>query len=68
MAGIKIEHRTHAPVDFDTNIAATITSHNAGYIEKELKHIVSLQTDALLKRALIPFGGIKMAEGSCKAY
>ncbi len=68
MQGIKIENRTHAPVDFDTDVAATITSHDAGYIEKELEQIVGLQTDAPLKRALIPFGGIKMVEGSCKAY
>ncbi|MGQ8773602.1 formate C-acetyltransferase [Serratia sp. NA_112.1] len=68
MEGIKLENRTHAPVDFDTNIAATITSHDAGYIAKELETIVGLQTDAPLKRALIPFGGIKMVEGSCKVY
>ncbi len=35
MAGIRIENATHAPVDFDTNIATTITAHDAGYIEKE---------------------------------
>ncbi|CAI2057940.1 formate C-acetyltransferase [Serratia ficaria] len=68
MEGIKLENRTHAPVDFDTNVAATITSHDAGYIAKELETIVGLQTDAPLKRALIPFGGIKMMEGSCKVY
>ncbi|EQB99619.1 formate C-acetyltransferase [Photorhabdus temperata] len=68
MEGIKIENRTHAPVDFDTNVAATITSHDAGYIEKDLETIVGLQTEAPLKRALIPFGGIKMVEGSCKVY
>ena len=68
MEGIKLENRTHAPVDFDTNVAATITSHDAGYIAKELETIVGLQTDAPLKRALIPFGGIKMVEGSCKVY
>lgn len=66
MEGIKQENRTHAPVDFDTNVAATITSHDAGYINKGLEKIVGLQTDAPLKRALIPFGGIKMVEGSCK--
>ncbi len=37
MAGIRIENATHAPVDFDTNIATTITAHDAGYIEKELE-------------------------------
>ncbi|MBS9436450.1 formate C-acetyltransferase [Photorhabdus noenieputensis] len=68
MEGIKIENRTHAPVDFDTDVAATITSHDAGYIEKNLETIVGLQTEAPLKRALIPFGGIKMVEGSCKVY
>ena len=68
MEGIKIENRTHAPVDFDTNVASTIVSHDAGYIAKELETIVGLQTDAPLKRALIPFGGIKMVEGSCKVY
>ncbi|WP_045958928.1 formate C-acetyltransferase [Xenorhabdus poinarii] len=68
MEGIKIENRTHAPVDFDTDIASTITSHDAGYIEKDLEKIVGLQTEAPLKRAIIPFGGIKMVEGSCKAY
>ncbi|ELX8381062.1 formate C-acetyltransferase [Providencia vermicola] len=68
MEGIKIENRTHAPVDFDTDVASTITSHDAGYIAKDLEQIVGLQTDAPLKRGLIPFGGIKMVEGSCKAY
>ncbi|MGO2334758.1 formate C-acetyltransferase [Providencia sp.] len=68
MEGIKIENRTHAPVDFDTDVASTITSHDAGYITKELEQIVGLQTDAPLKRGLIPFGGIKMVDSSCKAY
>ncbi|BDM64730.1 formate acetyltransferase [Shewanella sp. NFH-SH190041] len=68
MEGIKIENSTHAPVDFDTKVVSTITSHPAGYIEKELETIVGLQTDAPLKRALIPNGGIRMIEGSCKAY
>ncbi|MEB6335072.1 formate C-acetyltransferase [Serratia rhizosphaerae] len=68
MEGIKLENRTHAPVDFDTDVASTITSHDAGYISKELETIVGLQTEAPLKRALIPFGGIKMVEGSCKVY
>ncbi|EPJ9997735.1 formate C-acetyltransferase [Proteus mirabilis] len=68
MEGIKIENRTHAPVDFDTSVASTITSHGAGYIEKDLEQIVGLQTDAPLKRAIIPFGGIRMVESSCHAY
>jgi len=68
LEGIKIENRTHAPVDFDTSLASTITSHDAGYIDKSLETIVGLQTEAPLKRAIIPFGGIKMVEGSCKVY
>ncbi|MDD0442868.1 pyruvate formate lyase family protein, partial [Shigella sonnei] len=64
MEGVKLENRTHAPVDFDTAVASTITSHDAGYINKQLEKIVGLQTEAPLKRALIPFGGIKMIEGS----
>ena len=68
MEGVKLENRTHAPVDFDTAVASTITSHDAGYINKALEKVVGLQTEAPLKRALIPFGGIKMIEGSCKAY
>ncbi|MDE1473848.1 formate C-acetyltransferase [Xenorhabdus bovienii] len=68
MEGIKIENRTHAPVDFDTDVASTIISHDAGYIAKDLEQIVGLQTEAPLKRAIIPFGGIKMVESSCKSY
>ncbi|GAD28862.1 MULTISPECIES: formate C-acetyltransferase [Photobacterium] len=68
MEGIKQENATHAPVDFDTDVVSTITAHDAGYIEKELETIVGLQTDAPLKRALIPNGGIRMIEGSCKVY
>ncbi len=68
MEGIKEENRTHAPVDFDTDLASTITAHGAGYIEQGLEKIVGLQTDKPLKRAIIPFGGIKMVEGSCEVY
>ncbi|AWK81279.1 TPA: formate C-acetyltransferase [Photobacterium damselae] len=68
MEGIKQENATHAPVDFDTDVISTITAHDAGYINKELETIVGLQTDAPLKRGLIPNGGIRMIEGSCKVY
>lgn len=66
--GIKEENRTHSPLDFDTEIISTITSHDAGYIDQSLEKIVGLQTDAPLKRAIMPFGGIKMIESSFKAY
>ncbi|MFX4314817.1 bifunctional pyruvate/2-ketobutyrate formate lyase, partial [Enterobacter sp. 63] len=49
MEGVKLENRTHAPVDFDTSVASTITSHDAGYINKALEKIVGLQTEAPLK-------------------
>ena len=68
MEGIKFENSTHTPVDFDTSVISTITAHDAGYIEKDLEKIVGLQTEKPLKRAIIPFGGIKMVENSCKAY
>ena len=68
MEGIKEENRTHAPVDFDTDLASTITAHDAGYIEQSLEKIVGLQTDKPLKRAIVPFGGIKMVESSCQVY
>ena len=51
-----------------TNIATTITAHDAGYIEQELEKIVGLQTDKPLKRALHPFGGINMIKSSFDAY
>ncbi|EFA8321938.1 pyruvate formate-lyase [Escherichia coli] len=68
MEGIRIENANHAPVDFDTNIATTITAHDAGYINQPLEKIVGLQTDAPLKRALHPFGGINMIKSSFHAY
>ena len=68
MEGIKQENSTHAPVDFDTKVVSTITAHDAGYINKDLETIVGLQTEAPLKRAMLPNGGIRMVEGSCKAY
>ena len=52
----------------DTKIVSTITSHNAGYINKELETIVGLQTDKPLKRSMQPFGGIRMAETACRSY
>lgn len=68
MEGIKIENKTHAPLDFDEHTPSTITSHKPGYINKDLEKIVGLQTDAPLKRAIMPFGGIKMIKGSCQVY
>ncbi len=55
-------------LDIDTKTISTITAHNAGYIDKDLEEIVGLQTDAPLKRAIMPFGGIKIVKKSCEAY
>ena len=55
-------------LDMDTKQVSTITSHEAGYIEKPLEQIVGLQTDKPLKRALMVDGGVRMAMAACKAY
>ena len=68
MEGIRKENATHAPVDFDTNVATTITAHAPGYIEQRLEKIVGLQTDQPLKRALHPYGGVNMIKSSFDAY
>ena len=52
----------------DTKTVSTIASHEAGYIDQDLEEIVGLQTDAPLKRAIMPFGGIRIVEKSCEAY
>lgn len=65
----KKEHDAPGSVlDIDTKTVSTVSSHNAGYIHKELETIVGLQTDAPLKRAIMPFGGIRIVEKSCEAY
>jgi len=53
-------------LDMDTDIISTITSHGAGYIEKDKEQIVGLQTDKPLKRALQPYGGIRIAMQACQ--
>jgi formate C-acetyltransferase len=52
----------------DCKTASQITSHRPGYIQKELELIVGLQTDQPLKRAVNPYGGIRMAKDACRAY
>ncbi len=55
-------------LDIDTKTISTVSSHEAGYIDRDLEEIVGLQTDSPLKRAIMPFGGIKIVEKSCQAY
>lgn len=52
-------------LDMDTDIVSTITSHSPGYLDKENEVIMGLQTNKPLKRAFMPFGGIRMAEQAC---
>lgn len=54
--------------DIDTHTISTITSHKPGYIDKDIEEIIGLQTDEPLKRAIMPFGGIRMVRSSLKAY
>ncbi len=55
-------------LDIDEKTISTITSHAPGYIDRENESIVGLQTDAPLKRAIMPFGGIRMVRKSLEAY
>ena len=67
----KEERAKGGVLDMDTDIVSGITSHKPGYIDeatKDLEKIVGLQTDKPLKRAFMPYGGIKMAEEACQTY
>ncbi len=67
----KQERAKGGVLDMDTDVVSTLTSHKAGYIKeeyKDLEKVVGLQTDKPLKRAFMPFGGIKMAEEACRTY
>ena len=64
----KEERSKGGVLDMDTDIVSSITSHSPGYLIKDLEKIVGLQTDKPLKRAFMPYGGIKMAEESCRTY
>ena len=65
---MKKERENNGLLDADTSVVSSITSHGAGYINKDEEIIVGLQTDKPLKRALMPYGGYRMVEGSCQAY
>lgn len=67
----KEERAKGGVLDMDTDIVSTLTSHGPGYINeeyKDLEKVVGLQTDKPLKRAFMPFGGIKMAEDALKTH
>jgi formate C-acetyltransferase len=62
------ERKNGGVLDIDEHTISTITSHKPGYIDKDLEIIVGLQTDEPLKRAIMPFGGIRMVRTSLEAY
>ncbi|GAB4242432.1 MAG: formate C-acetyltransferase [Elainellaceae cyanobacterium] len=62
------QERQKGVLDADTAIVSTITSHSPGYIDQNLEQIVGLQTDKPLKRAIMPFGGIRVVKASLAAY
>ncbi|MCQ2535664.1 MAG: formate C-acetyltransferase [Lachnospiraceae bacterium] len=67
----KEERAKRGVLDMETEIVSSLTSYGPGYIDesmKDLEQVVGLQTDKPLKRAFMPFGGINMAEQSCKMY
>ncbi len=61
----KQEREAGGVLDMDTKVISTITSHGPGYLNKEKEKIVGFQTDKPFKRALMPYGGIRMAEKAC---
>lgn len=67
----KEERQKGGVLDMETEIVSSLTSYGPGYINEEMKdleQVVGLQTDKPLKRAFMPYGGIKMAEQSCRMY
>ena len=62
------ERKNNGVLDLDTKIISTITSHDAGYLDKEKEIIVGYQTDQPFKRSMQPYGGIRMAKDSLEAY
>lgn len=64
----KEERERGGVYDLDTKIVSTITSHDAGYLNKETEKVVGVQTDVPFKRSLQPFGGIRMASVAAESY
>ena len=64
----KKERENGGVLDVDTETISGINEYKAGYIDKAFEKIVGVQTDAPLKRAVMPFGGIRMAESAAKSY
>ncbi|MBB5182042.1 formate C-acetyltransferase [Catenisphaera adipataccumulans] len=64
----KEERRKGGVLDMETEVVSGITAYPAAYMDKDLEQIVGLQTDKPLKRAFMPYGGIRMSEEACETY
>ncbi|MDU2146527.1 MAG: formate C-acetyltransferase [Paeniclostridium sordellii] len=64
----KKERDNGGTLDVDTKTVSAIDAYKPGYLDKEKEVVVGFQTDEPLKRAIMPYGGIRMVESSCKAY
>ncbi len=64
----KKEHDKGGVLDMDTDVVSDIDSHGPGYLDKNLEKIVGLQTESPLRRAFMPYGGVRMAEEACETY
>ena len=64
----KKEREAGGVLDADTSIVSTLTSHGAGYLDKDLEKIVGVQTDVPFKRSLQPFGGLRISESALQLY
>lgn len=62
------ERENGGVLDMDTKIVSSITSHDPGYLNKDIEKVVGFQTDKPFKRSLQPYGGIRMAEQACESY
>ncbi len=64
----KEERAKNGVLDMETEVVSSITAYKAAYLDKDLEKVVGLQTDKPLKRAFMPYGGIRMSEEACETY
>jgi formate C-acetyltransferase len=65
---LMLKEQKEGVLDADTELVSSIVSHGPGYIDKDLERVVGLQTDAPLKRSMMPFGGIRMARKALESH
>ena len=64
----KLQKEERAKADMETEVVSSLTAYGPGYLDKDLEKVVGLQTDKPLKRAFMPYGGIRMSEEACETY